>query len=92
MNNNNFDHDTMYEERAMRYVELMLYMVEHRDELADHVITSQFLDIIIDLMRLDLDIMWGDYPLSEDTFYEILYIYLCEKLGLDDGEDDETHE
>lgn len=92
MNNNNFDYGTMYEERAKRYVDLMLYMAEHKDELANCVITSQFLDIILDLMRIDLEIMWGDYPLPEDMFYEILFIYLCEKLGLDDGEGDETHE
>ena len=57
MNNNNFDYGTMYEERAKRYVDLMLYMAEHKDELANCVITSQFLDISIDLGRLVLEIM-----------------------------------
>ena len=71
-------------ERTEKYVDMLLYFEGHHEDMKeDDDFYGEFINKVVDLMGIDLEILWGDYPMTEDTFYLLLFIYLWDKLGFD---------
>ena len=71
-------------ERTEKYVDMLLYFEKHYEDMnEDDIFYGEFINKVVPLMSIDLEIIREDYPMTENTFYLLLFIYLWDKLGFD---------